>query len=363
VNGDRFAHGGNIYASDQRAANEWLDFSANINPLGLSHSVRRTILENIDLVAHYPDPMARELKTAIAEHYRIPPESIVLGNGAAELFYLFFRAAALRSVIIPAPTFSEYERAARAAEVKVGYFPLSPQSKFMLDLEKFWQAGKDFDASVLATPNNPTGCVLSPSELREFAELTEKNGKRLLIDESFLDFLPNEADFSLRFRAAVADKIFVCRSMTKFFALPGLRLGFAVTSPAFARRMDMLKDVWNVNVLAQKAGVAALKDLTYQEAGRKFIAAEKDFLAAALSKLPGFVVFPPVANFILLDLTSTKKSGLWWARELKRYGILIRTFEAYPGLNENFVRVAVRTRDENEKLIAALTRLVELRSE
>ena len=356
MDSSRFDHGGNIYAPRSEDAPPWLDFSANINPLGLAASVRKAIADNIDAVIHYPDPMARELKASLADHYGVPEESIILGNGAAEIFYLFFAVKRFKRVLIPAPTFSEYERAARAAHTDVNYFMLKATENFALDAERFCAQARQQQADVvcLANPNNPTGNLIPPSQWQIWVTGLQDTGQWIMLDESFLDFLPDAESYSLLRQAATQERLLVVRSLTKFFALPGLRLGFAVAPPSLVREINAAKDVWNVNVLAQKAGVAALADTAYQEESRRLVAVEKEFLSVELAKLPGWKIFSPAANFILADVSNTGQSGLSWAQALRRQGILIRTFTDYPGLTENYIRLAVRSRAENETLLAAL---------
>lgn len=346
-----FTHGGNIY--EPTADGEpWLDFSANINPLGLAPRVREAIAAHIGDVIHYPDPAMRRLRAALAEHYGQPGEAFILGNGAAELFYLYASVTRPRRVLLPVPAFSEYERAAHAAGAAVSYSELKEHDGFAPDLLFLAEEVQRVrvDCVVLGNPNNPTGTIIEREAVVDFAQKLLPLGTQVVVDESFLDFREDEARFTVRQERL--ENLFLVRSLTKFFAIPGLRLGFGIGRPALLRRMEAAKDVWNVNVLAQAAGAAALSDTAYQQETRAFIAAEKERLAAALVSLHGVTVFPPSVNFLFVKLTPGERAERL-VTHLRARHILVRDCQYYPGLAPGFLRLAVRTREENEALLAA----------
>ena len=348
----KFAHGGDVYA-EESPVGRWLDFSANINPLGLPETVLNAILSNAPRVINYPDPSARKLYSVVAEHYHAERKGIILGNGATELFYLFFSALRPKKAIIPAPAFAEYERAALAARAEPLFFTLNEEDNFAYRAEKIPEDTQNA-VIVLGNPNNPTGTLIPPAEREKILAAAQKKGAWLLIDESFLDFL-TDAGEKYSFKPYVKDypQLVVVHSLTKFFAIPGLRLGFAVAAPEFARRMNDQKDVWNVNLLAQEAGVAALADEDYIVRSRRFVAQEKDFLAASLAEIPGLTTFPPTVNFIFAKLTAGHSSAEL-TKKIRERGILIRDCGNYRALNGQYVRAAVRTRAENLRLVAAM---------
>lgn len=332
---EKFEHGGQVYDADGKTG-DWLDFSANINPLGLSEKVRAALTENLAGIVNYPDPAAAELKNAICSRYKVRPENLVLLNGAAEFFYLYLNVTRPRKVLIPVPSFSEYEQAARAANSNVEYFYLRAEENFALDVEKIPAA----DCIIIGRPNNPTGTLPTLAEIERLAEKS-----CVLIDESFIDFLSLESA-----RGIVSEKISVVQSLTKIFAIPGLRLGFAVAAEKLARRLNLAKDVWNVNFLAQKAGVAALSDEEYLQATRSWLSAEREFFVARLKSLAGVEVSGGAANFVLLRLERAQEV----LEELRRRKILVRNCANFAGLGEKFLRVAVRSRAENLRLIENL---------
>lgn len=352
----KFEHGGNVYDKSP-TGRPWLDFSANINPLGLPKSVKQVLQNSIDDVIHYPDPKASELKAAIAEHYGVARENIVLGNGAAELFYLFLQMVRPKHVLIPVPSFSEYERAAKAADCQVTYFPLDSAKNFCMDWQKLFKSAlESADCVILGNPNNPTGNLLTRQEILTFLTALEEKSKSLwvIMDESFLDFI-DDAPYTLRNLADTYAHVFVVQSLTKFYAIPGLRLGFGVANTKLIQHLEQGKDVWNVNLLAQKAGVAALNDIAYQQASRKLVKKEKQWLYRNLQKLEGIVAYKPSVNFIFLNIRGTGRTSTELVAQMREHGILLRDCANYPGLDgKSFVRVAVRTHEENILLIKAL---------
>ena len=338
----RFEHGGQIYNADG-IAGDWLDFSANINPLGPSEKILRTLTENLRGIANYPDPAAAELKFALCQRYDVPEKNLVLLNGAAEFFYLYLFATHPARVVIPAPAFAEYERAARAAGCPVKFF--STDDDFALNVDKLRAELSPADCVILARPNNPTGNLLAVEKILRLAEISS-----VLVDESFLDF--TDAPSLKKF---ASKKISVVHSLTKIFAIPGLRLGFAVVDEILARKLNAAKDVWNVNFLAQKAGAVALADKDFLRQTRFWLATEQKFFLDRLKTLP-VKIFPPTANFVLFKVNSPEFAEKI-LRELRSERILLRNCANFVGLDGSFLRTAIRSRAENLKLFAALKKI------
>ena len=351
---NRFVHGGNVYREGAPEGG-WRDFSANINPMGLAASVRSAVADSIDDIIHYPDPNGKELKEVLSDFYGVPAECFVLGNGAAELFYVLFHTEHPKKVLLPIPSFSEYERAALAAGAEVVYHTLKEDEDFALSVDSIELEG--IDCILLGNPNNPTGNMLKSAELEKLIKKAELTGTIVAVDESFLDFREDEDEYSVRALTEKYENLIILRSLTKFYALPGLRLGFAVTNPKRVKKMDMGKDPWNVNLPAQRAGVAALKDMEYQKKSRKLVAEECVRFANELRTIKGFKVFEPTVNFILIRLGEEWESSAAFCARMRKNGFLLRDCSNYPGLDNMFVRVAVKTREENEELLAALRSL------
>ena len=353
----RFEHGGNIY-QENPAQTPWLDFSANINPLGLSPNVKKAIQMHIDDVMHYPDPQGTQLKQALQAHYHIPYESIILGNGAAELFYVYMHAFRPKRVVLPVPSFSEYEKAARSCHADVSYILLREADGFAMDWDTLYAACPDADCIILGNPNNPTGTLLSAKKLTELARRAAQTHTDILIDESFLDFRDDEENYTIRSLPTQYDHVFVIRSLTKFYALPGLRLGFAVVSPTKRAAMEAQKDVWNTNVLAQWAGIAALQDRDYQQRTRAYIRTARQWLYTKLNTVPGCTVFLPSVNFMLVKIEPAHSTMQHLVLALRQQSILVRECGNYPGLTESFLRFAVKTPSDNQKLYTTLKKIM-----
>lgn len=339
---ERYEHGGQVYDAAGNAG-DWLDFSANINPLGLSEKILRALTENLRGVVNYPDPNATELKRAINQRYGVPERNLVLLNGAAEFFYLHLNATRPARVVLPVPSFSEYERASRAAGCVVKFFVTKAADGFAIDVDKLRAEVTPEDCVIIGRPNNPTGYLPTPEEILRLAEVAS-----VVVDESFIDFTDAPS-----IRKCVSEKISVVQSLTKIFAVPGLRLGFAVVEENLARRLNLSKDVWNVNFLAQKAGVAALADGDFSRRTRAWLATERKFFVERLKTLRGVQVFPPTANFVLFKHDRADEV----LTTLRREKILLRSCANFAGLDGSYLRSAIRSRAENVRLLDALKKI------
>jgi len=341
---ERYEHGGQIYNSDGKA-DVWLDFSANINPFGLSEKILQVLTENLRGVTNYPDPNALELKRSISQRYGVDDKNLVVLNGAAEFFYLYLNVLRPKRVIIPVPSFSEYERAAHAAFCNVKYFFTIAEENFAINIEKLRAEIKNpSDVVIIGRPNNPTGNLITVEEILRLAEVAN-----VLIDESFIDFLEIESA-----RRIISEKISVVQSLTKIFAIPGLRLGFAVVEKNLAARLNLSKDVWNVNFLAQKVGVAALADEDFLIKTCAWLKIEQKFFVERLKNLRGVEIFPPTVNFILFKHENAQKI----LSNLRQRKILIRSCANFAGLNEFYLRSAIRSREENILLLNELEKII-----
>lgn len=344
-------HGGNIYRAAEEIGlpeSRIIDFSASINPLGIPKIVAAAIAKSSRYLFNYPDPDATELRQYLSKHYRINIDSILCGNGSTELIYLVARALKPGKVLIPQPTFSEYERACRTASYKlqVTSFKLKQENNFEIDPDLFIKAMKGCDMAFLCNPNNPTGGLVKKREILKIAEAAEKLECHLVVDEAFIDFCPGNSvikevhDYSY---------LIVLRSMTKFYALSGLRIGYGVFPLRLVEMVNRHKEPWTVNTLAQRAGIVALKDRGYRDRTFRVIDNEKQFLENSFKKIR-IEFFHSGANFYLLKINKAKKI----CRQLRGKGILIRDCSNFKGLDSTYIRVAVRTRRENTILLKEL---------
>ncbi len=340
-----FSHGGNIYIYEKKL----IDFSANINPLGLPGGVKSSLCENMDAVLHYPEHDGASLAGMIAARRGIKKENILIGNGSAELIYLVTAAFKPESVLIPSPTFSEYERAAAASGSRIKFLKLNSQKGFMPD-SKLDEA----DILFICRPNNPTGNMI----VEDIEKIEESAGKIAVIDEAFMDFLPEDANISLLKRAAESEKLIVLRTFTKFFAIPGLRIGYAAGRDDNIARLRKHCPPWNVNSFALLAAELALQNTEYVKKTISFIEKERTFLFNEISGIKNLTPYPSLANFILIKVEAADSTSSILQKELISEGILVRDCKNFRGLSDAHIRVAVRSRRENNKLLKALRKVL-----
>ena len=333
----------------------FLDFSANINPLGLPAPVKKALKRELATVVHYPDSQCQELIEKLAAYHRVDPETLLVGNGAAELIYLLAQGIASGKTLIPVPTFYEYERAVTNFGGQVSRFYMG--EKWHLNLTQLTEQLTEVSAVFLCQPNNPTGHLIPRDSLLSFARQCEQLGIFLIVDEAFIDFLEAAELLSLINVINQFKNLVVLRSFTKIYAFPGLRLGYLVANPSIIKRLRSLQPPWSINSLAQKAGVVALDCTDYVQRTRNLIKQERTFLINKLEKINGITPFPSEVNFILCKLDSTLIDAIALRKFLGQRGILIRECSSFHGLDEHFFRIAVRTHKENKILLNALERL------
>lgn len=352
---EQYGHGGDLWSAEERLgvrSADLLDFSANINPLGPPESVWQAIHDNLSTITAYPDSQARELKKALATRYQQPTSTLAVGNGAAEILYGIMRTLQPQTVGLIYPCFSEYAEAAAVVGANLQGVYAREEADFLTTREELLAACAHVDLFVAGYPNNPNGRLLPIEWLCEMAERLQERDRYLLVDEAFLDFLPEAP--TLLTRLSEFPNVILLRSMTKFYSIPGLRLGFAFASPGLTARIERELPPWGVNSLAQAAGIAGVQDVDFEERTVEWLVAERPFLEKSLQALPGVKAYGGEVNFILFrcDTPSLQeKTG--------RLGVLIRSCAAYPGLGEGFYRVAVRSREENLRLLACLRQAIE----
>lgn len=357
-------HGGNVHAAAREAGRpvtSLRDFSASINPLGLSARAARALSGAASLVGHYPDPECVSLKKAIQRRWRVASDRIVVGNGATELIDLIPRALALRSALILGPTYEEYARAIEQAGGRTSMVMARHDEDFRPPLEAIvrrltpQRRGKTaFDAVFLCHPNNPTGRPCRRQDLRELLDAGAHAGIWVVVDESFIEYC--EELSCIRYLPRYS-RLIVLRSFTKFYALPGLRIGYSLSSQAVAASLRRYQPPWTVNALAQRAAEAAMTDLRHAQRSRAYVEKERRRIAVQLTKIQGIRVIPSAANFLFIELPGSFRSSVI-TTALRREGILIRDCSRWEGCSERMIRVAVRLRRDNARLLAALKRLL-----
>ncbi|MBU2227072.1 MAG: cobyric acid synthase [Proteobacteria bacterium] len=352
-------HGGNIAklaAAAGKPAGEILDFSANINPLGLPEWLRPLISSRVGALVHYPDPDCTDLVRAFAEHHDVCPDEILMGNGETELLYLLPRVLGKARAVIPVPAYVDYAAAAEQAGMAIATIPLREEMDFYPDLGEIEAALRGDEIAFLGRPNNPTGIFLPADALREIA--LRRPETAFVVDEAFADFVSGE---SLLAGPRPANLV-VLRSLTKFYAIPGLRLGAVVADREIIRRLRAILPPWSVNTLAQAVGAAALRDAGYAEETRQFVGERRAELVAELEAIPGLTVYPGTANFLLIRIDRGDIAAPELAGRLLADGIAVRVCDNFAGLDRRFFRVAVRTAGENGRLCRSLCKALGIAS-
>lgn len=352
-------HGGNIQQYSKDSKIKLTDFSANINPLGLPFKAKETILKNISNILHYPDPASQILKKELSKLHNIKPNNILAGNGSIELIHLIPRALNIKSALIATPTFSEYEFALKANKARILFANALEKNDFKLDISEIEKLIPKVNLFFLCNPNNPTGTIMPKDEIISILELCKKHKTFLVIDEVFMDFVDKKEELTLINEAIKNNQLLVLMSLTKFFSLAGLRLGYLIGQEQLIRKISHFQYPWNVNSLAQAVASEIIKDKTYINKSKNFISSEKKYLFENLKKIKGLKIYPPSSNFIFCKLESSIiQSSRALNKKLIRQGIIIRCCDNFRGLTEKFFRVAVRTRSENNRLIASLKEIL-----
>ncbi|WP_097504576.1 threonine-phosphate decarboxylase CobD [Escherichia coli] len=352
-------HGGNVLETGLQLGIDpglLLDFSSNINPLGLPECVRSLIVSHLDIIMQYPDVEYRHLHQALASANRCDYDQTIAGNGETELIYGLVRRLAPRRAMLLVPGFAEYRRALQQQGCEIIDYVLSEQNGFQMDVSVLdaVRACRP-DCLFIATPNNPTGLMPDAGLLDQLASLCESLHISLIVDEAFIDFLPQGS--SLAPRLAQSRYLYLLRSLTKFFAIPGLRLGYLLSgNTQTIYQMKRTREPWSVNAFSALVGQHLLLDEDYISRSHAFIAKQRNFLWQAMRHFSSLVVWEPQANFIFFRCL---RHGFDLKAALLDYHILIRHCENYPGLDRNYYRIAVRSEAENHRFIAALTHILQ----
>ena len=354
-------HGGNLYAAMRQrgdSSQELLDFSANINPLGLSKSIRQSLLASLETIIHYPDAQSYALTQELSHYYQVDPKGITIGNGAVELMYILCHMLKPKGILVTAPTFSEYEAAGKASGAKIEYFSLRETENFTIEIDKLAKQLAHIDIVFLCNPNNPTGTLLRRAEIEKLLIAAKVHQTYVVVDESFIDFLTNEDEYTCRPLLERYPNLIILHSLTKFYAIPGLRLGFSLASPEITQKLHLGKDPWNVNTLAQNAGVVALRDFPYQQQSKEYIKKANQELYQNLQQLPGLKPYLPSVNFILINCKDTGLTSTELQKAMASYHILIRDCSNYPGLSSDYIRIAVKNPTQNTILLTTLGKII-----
>lgn len=353
---NKVIHGGEVFNQKDIDSTEIIDFSANINPMGLTSGIREVMVGAIDEIVHYPQSDCALLKQSIANYHSLELNQILVGNGSIELMYLLTSELTGKRALCLRPSFSEYEYLLKLNGFELIYFDLLEENDFVLDLDALIKILDDVDTVFIGNPNNPTGKCIEHDDLLLLLKVCREKGVFLIVDEAFIDFTSNAENTIIDY-VNDYDNLVVFRSMTKIYALAGLRLGYLAASKNIVNVVSKKLCPWNVNVIAQKAGVHALTDDNYLKESFDLISKEKDFLLSGLKEIPAIKVFDSDVNFFLCKLVNMNFNSSELKEELFKYKVLIRDCCSFSGLSDCFIRLAVRTREENTALLNALNEI------
>ncbi len=349
-------HGGQIQklAQDMNLdPSRLVDFSSSINPLGPPEIVRKIIAQSQQLIGPYPDTSSSALRNTLAHCWNVSPESIVVGNGSTELIFLIARAMRGGSALILGPTFGEYERAVRLADGRAMHSWMDLRRAFSWqptedDLRVFARGGLCF----ICNPNNPSGTILPRDLILDLARQFSKTV--FVIDEAFIDFLPNPDELSCMPSSETYPNLIVLRSFTKFYSVAGLRLGCAVASPGWIRRLEHYKEPWAVNALAQAVGEALISEREFAVRTRRWLVTERQWLLDELSEIDGLKSMESCANYILIKITAKDMDARRLYLAMLKDRIVIRNTSNFRGLDSSYIRIAVKKREQNRLLLESL---------
>ncbi len=349
-------HGGNVlqmaaqFHVDPKMV---LDFSANINPMGLPDSLQTAIIEHLTDAEQYPDIEYTELHQAIAFHIGCDANFVLAGNGATELIFLWVHYFRPRRAMIIEPTFAEYRRALERYECDIESYPLLEQDNYQLTEAFLNSLNAGLDCLFLCTPNNPTGLMPEPALLEKIIIKCQALNIALFVDESFIDFLPHATNCSSLL--SQYSHLYVLRSLTKFYAMPGLRLGYLLSSDiSLLNKIRDQREPWTINTFAALSADIVLNDDDYNQATYTWLAQEQRYLFDALNQFPSLSVLKPSANYIFF----TVAGDIDLQSKLMGHQILIRSCANYPQLNQQHYRIAIKSHQDNMRLIEALNEVL-----
>ncbi|MCM1258686.1 MAG: aminotransferase class I/II-fold pyridoxal phosphate-dependent enzyme [Roseburia sp.] len=336
-------HGGDIYHHPKA-----MDFSTNVNPYGPPKGVMDEIKKSVWKINTYPDPDCRDLRKALEEKLGVPGNQIILGNGSADLMFALCQAVKPEKALIPLPSFLEYQRALLAVDCKVMTYKTRKEEGFSLRKDFVDAIGEDMDIVFLCNPNNPTGNVIEHNLLIDILKKCQETDTYLVVDECFNEFISGARKHTLLPLVEKNEKLLIIKAFTKLYGIPGIRLGYIITGDeALPGKIKKVTQPWGISVLAQAAGLAALKGDAFVAESLSNIEKEKRRMIIAMSKA-GYLIYESAANFIFFE----GEEDL--AEICLNRGILIRDCSSFAGLSEGYFRVCVRTRWENEKLLKVL---------
>lgn len=342
-----------IYGIDK---DEIISFSANVNPLGISPLLRATLAQKLDAITTYPDREYTSLRTCIAGYCGTEPGNVIVGNGSTELISLFIQIEHPKKALVIGPTYSEYEREIALGGGTTLYYPLREKDSFRLDLEHFLaQLNESIDLLVICNPNNPTSSCITRAEMRHILDACKQHDIYVMVDETYVEFADHMDEISSVPLTHYYNNIIILRGTSKFFAAPGLRLGYAVTgNHDLIKAVNTRKNPWTINSLAVIAGETMFADNDYIAATKKLISTERTRICQIFKEHPDFKVYEPSGNFMLVRILRDDLTSQDLFDRAIREKMMIRDCSTFPFLDNKYIRICFMNPADNDRLLRCL---------
>lgn len=339
---------------------EIVSYSANVNPLGISHKLREVLSQHLDAITRYPDREYTKLRQCITDYTGAQMENIIMGNGSTELISLFIQTNHPKKAMILGPTYSEYERDINLGGGTCIYFPLKEENHFRLNVNDLChQLDDNLDLLVLCNPNNPTSSSITRKEMRRILDACMEHGIFVMVDETYVEFAPDERNVTSVSLTNYYSNLIILRGTSKFFASPGLRLGYAITGNRdVAKEINTRKDPWTINSLAEIAGQIMFRDEDYIRETKELITGERARLYQELSSWDTVRVYEPQTNFILMKILKEGVDAEILFEHCIRKGMMIRNCSTFPFLDSQFIRFCIMSPEDNDRLLEAFRELL-----
>lgn len=330
-----------------------ISFSANVNPLGISFRLRETLAKHLDAITSYPDREYTSLRKCIGAYIGADFNHILVGNGSTELISLFIQSKHPNKALIVGPTYSEYEREVSLGGGRCHYFSLAEENDFVLDIHALMEElNSNVDLLILCNPNNPTSSTVSRADMRQILDFCKRRDITVLVDETYVEFAENTEELTAIPLTEYYNNIIILRGISKFFAAPGLRLGYAVCGNRdLLKEIDKKKNPWTINSLAAIAGEIMFTDDEYIKETKKLISTERSRICSILQKNGKFKVYPSHANFVLVKILDDKLTSKDIFEAAIRKNMMIRDCSTFPFLNNKYFRFCFMLPEQNDALL------------
>lgn len=338
-----------------------VSFSANVNPLGVSFRLKETLTAHLDAITTYPDREYSSLRRCIADYVHTDFENIVVGNGSTELISLFIQITHPKKALIVGPTYSEYEREVALGGGRSHYFSLTEASEFVLDINALTEElSHDIDLLILCNPNNPTSSIIKRAQMREILDFCKRKSITVLVDETYVEFAEDTDSVTAVPLTEYYNNIIILRGISKFFAAPGLRLGYAICgNHDLLKEINQKKNPWTINSLAAIAGEIMFTDDEYIQRTRSLISSERKRVCEKIAAHGDYKVFEPHANFALIKILKENLTSEDVFDKAIRKGLMIRDCSTFPFLNNKYFRLCFMMPEQNDALMDILLNISE----